>query len=127
MGFFYTDPVEIAAVVTSLLWVVQAVWVAWRSWKTWRYVDGSIPPYIKEIAKRRLRINSFLCLWASVSLLSCIVTLFMPVGQWQSAVRNMAIAINSLFGLFRAFLGYLDQRAMDIPWDGEERRGAPFN
>ena len=118
----YTDPVELAAFIMSALWVVQSAWVTRTTWSIWRSTDRTIPRHIRGIAFRRLRLNIFLFAWATVALLACSVTLFMPVGQWQSGVRNMAVAVNSVFGLFRAFLGYLDQRAADHGWDGEERR-----
>lgn len=119
-----TDFIELAALLTSVHWNIQSVWGTYKSWSVWRCtLQKEDQAYLRPIAMRRMTQQMFMVLWSGTAVLSSVITLFLPVGELQSSIRNYTIASFGLFGSFRAAADYLQQRSIDSQvWDGKDRR-----
>lgn len=119
-----TDTIELAATVTTVYWFSQSLYGVWRSYQTWKDTGSNTKfTYLRQTALRKMRQQMFLCLWASIALISCLITLFLPIGELQSSIRNYALAILSLLGAYKTTVDYVEQRSTDISeWNGVDRR-----
>lgn len=119
----HTDPIELISFIISLYWCGQSLWGVVQAYRVW--LDTRIPKYqyLRPMAMRKMRQQMFLLFWALTLVLSGVITIFLPVGDLQSSIRNYALTIVSMFGAYFTAVAHFEHRSTDLKeWNGEDRR-----
>lgn len=115
----HTDPIELVATLSSLLWLLYTGWACKRSIWAWNAArlliieEPTANPALPGVAMRRVRQQSFYLLQVWITSMGCVTTLFLDIGERQSDVRNFTIAVICAMGLFGSAMALFEQRTGD--------------
>lgn len=118
----YTDAIEVATLVASLCGLTFSVYSTWESFVTWRFVLRDVNKSdLNGVALRRLWFGASHTLKQLIMVISATVTMFMPIGESQSALRNFTLMVISLLLLLHSLYEHWERPNID-KWNGLERR-----